>query len=230
MLTIISDVHGKRQEYLDIIDNCNSEYTLQIGDLDFNYEFLGLIEHDKHRVIPGNHDNHLDKYKYPHFLLNYGLVEHGGIKFFYLEGGFSIDKSIRVERELLGVWPKTWWDTEELTQEILEDALRVYKEVSPDILISHEASRAIANKIGNSATLSSYGYDIDTFTTRTSDTLQRMINAHAPKLHIFGHYHMNYDEIVNGTRYICQKELDYLDLDTDLSIRKYSYTTGEEYI
>jgi hypothetical protein len=227
MLRVISDVHGNIVDYKTILVEC--EYSLHIGDLSFDYEFLGDLCHERNKVIPGNHDNHDGKRRYPHFLLNYGLVEHGGIKFFYLEGGFSIDQALRREREQLQIWPKTWWENEELPQDVLEDALRVYKETKPDILISHEPSRSIANKMGNNIILLKYGYDPNSFTTRTGETLERMVNAHAPKLHIFGHFHINFDQVINGCRYICQEELGYLDLYEDLSVRKFSYKSGLEY-
>lgn len=230
MLRIISDVHGLRDGYLEIIKDC--EASLQIGDFGFHYDFLREfeIEECQHLFFAGNHDDHNAKYNFPHCLRKFGMINHGDIDFFFLEGGFSVDQVYRREQEQLGVWPKTWWENEELPQHDLEEALRVYKEARPEVLITHEPSRSIADKIGNPSMLQNLGYDPDTFTTRTGETIQRMIDAHAPKLHIFGHFHINYDETIKGVRYICQEELGYLDLDTDLNIQKYSFVGETEIV
>lgn len=230
MLRIISDVHGHREAYLEIIEG--SEYSLQIGDLGFDYDFL--IDDDNfvslnHRFFVGNHDDHSKKYSYPHCYRKYGLKELGGVEFFFLEGGFSIDQKYRREQEELQIWPKTWWENEELSQEDLEDAIKLYKELQPDVLISHEPGRTIADMLGNPSMLRNWGYDPETFTTRTGEVLERMINAHAPKLHIFGHFHQNFDEVIKGTRYICQEELGYLDLSYNLNVTKYSHKADISY-
>ncbi len=227
-LRVISDVHGLRKEYLQIVDEV--EYSLQLGDMGFHYEFLSNVDPNKHKFFVGNHDNHDDKYNWAHCLQKFGSRKHGGLDFFFLEGGFSVDKDLRVKKEQMRIWPKTWWNNEELPQEELEECLRVYKEIKPDVLISHEPSRKIADLISNPDFLRDWGYDPDLFTTRTGETLNRMINAHTPKLHIFGHFHMNFDKVIDGCRYICQEELGYLDLEANLSLRKFSFKTGEEYV
>lgn len=226
MLRIISDVHGNRREYLEIISQC--EHSLQLGDLGFYYDFLNHVSAKQHKFFVGNHDNHDDKYKYRHCLWKYGDFVHGGIEFFFLEGGFSIDYKIRLENERLGIWPQTWWREEELPQNELNCAIAEYSKVKPDVLISHEAPRSLVHLFSNPKMLANHGFPAD-FTTRTSEALDRMLEAHRPKLHIFGHFHYNFDKVIDGTRFICQEELGYLDLNEDLTLRKFSYYAGVEY-
>lgn len=49
----------------------------------------------------------------------------------------------------------------------------------------------------------------------TSDGLQAMFEIHQPDIWIFGHHHKSIDTIVNGTRFICLKEADYITIDLD---------------
>lgn len=51
------------------------------------------------------------------------------------------------------------------------------------------------------------------FKTRTASALQTMFEIHQPELHIFGHWHNNVDQVINGTRFICLDELSYCDVD-----------------
>jgi hypothetical protein len=41
-----------------------------------------------------------------------------------------------------------------------------------------------------------------------------MFIGHKPKLWIFGHWHVPFDEVIAGTRFICLPELAYIDIDT----------------
>lgn len=42
-----------------------------------------------------------------------------------------------------------------------------------------------------------------------------MFTAHKPKLWLFGHWHMPFDEVVSGTRFICLAELATIDVDIE---------------
>ena len=53
---VISDVHGKFDKYISIAKQ--AEYTIQIGDMGFTYDALNKLDHEKHRVLAGNHDNY----------------------------------------------------------------------------------------------------------------------------------------------------------------------------
>ena len=58
-LMIVGDIHGHYTEYLEAIRLAN--YSLQLGDLGFNY--APLVNNQKwspakHKFLPGNHDNY----------------------------------------------------------------------------------------------------------------------------------------------------------------------------
>jgi hypothetical protein len=42
-----------------------------------------------------------------------------------------------------------------------------------------------------------------------------MFSIHKPDLWIFGHWHCDADEVIDGTRFICLNELSYVDVDME---------------
>lgn len=215
-LTIVGDVHNKMQEFLQLIED--KEAVLQIGDFGFEYSVLDNLSPEKIKIGRGNHESHDLIPNYPHFLPKFGMNEHGGVKFFSIWGGFSIDYKIRLEKEMDGIWPKTWFENEECLQEELEEATRLYKELRPDLVICHESPTSIARLIGNDDILKNHGFDPKTFTSRTAEAIERCVSEHAPKVLIHGHFHLNNDHIFNGIRYICLDELTHIEIDENLNI------------
>jgi hypothetical protein len=51
------------------------------------------------------------------------------------------------------------------------------------------------------------------WSSRTRQAFQSMWSAHSPDIWIFGHWHLSFDQIANGTRFICLSELEYRDMD-----------------
>jgi hypothetical protein len=97
-LRIIGDVHGKFQDYIALTKEC--DYSIQVGDMGFDYSELRVLSKDDHKFIGGNHDNYDKYYGSPHALgstitigmgKDFGIATHGGLDFFFLRGGFSID-------------------------------------------------------------------------------------------------------------------------------------------
>lgn len=84
-----------------------------------------------HRIIPGNHDNYKEM-SYPHFYLTYGPATHGGIDFFYIRGGFSIDYNYRT----FGV---DLFENEELSYRQLTEMITLFRKVRPTIVLSPES-------------------------------------------------------------------------------------------
>lgn len=187
MITAVGDIHGKRQEYLEII--ANNEHTVQIGDCDFNYDFLKEVDPAKHKIIPGNHDNHNIVYDDPHCLGRFGVHALNGIEFFFLAGAYSIDKQYRIEG-------KSWWPNEELSHKELVDAIDLYDKVRPKVVLSHECPSEIVRI--------SFGINDNNI---TRNALRVMWEIHKPKLWIFGHWHRDFDQNILGTRFICLNEL-----------------------
>jgi hypothetical protein len=209
MLRLIGDVHGKHKQYLEVIHNV--EYSLQVGDFGFNYNILNNISPLNHRIIAGNHDNHDICNDWPHFLPKFGYSILGGISFFHVQGAFSIDWRERVEYDQLNN-TKSWWENEELTYRELEEAVDFYENIKPEIVVSHEAPRSVADYFGKASALIQFGYNPNTFTTRTSEALDAMLKIHRPFIWAFGHYHKTREITEEKTRFICLDELNYLDI------------------
>ena len=210
IIRIIADLHGKYEEFRKI---AKDRKVIQLGDFGYRYDQI-LAEFDPKdlRIIFGNHSHHIERLKYPHFINTYGNFEFHGLKFFALPGAFSIDKELREKYERIGKWPKTWWEEEELTYKQLQEAIDLYEKTKPDIILSHDCPRQISKLVGNDNILKDFGFNPDKFTTRTSEALQRMWEAYQPKLHVFGHYHRSWKQTIGNTKFICLKELEYLDI------------------
>jgi hypothetical protein len=215
MLRIIGDVHGKYSEYLKIASE--SEYSLQVGDMGFDYEPLSPLDPSNHVFVGGNHDNYDEYYQTPHAITSsdgskdYGSAVLGGVKFFFVRGGFSIDKQARLRAMSWG-GPPTYWFDEELKESTFEEALKAYKEARPDIVITHECPKMLTSLVGDDDILSRFGFNPATFMTLTSKYLQWMFEAHEPSQWFFGHYHRDWKFVVGKTKFTCLDELGFVDL------------------
>ena len=154
-LRIIGDVHGKFQDYIALTKEC--DYSIQVGDMGFDYSELRVLSKDDHKFIGGNHDNYDKYYGSPHALgstitigmgKDFGIATHGGLDFFFLRGGFSIDWKQRQKSFLMG-GAKSYWDNEELSMEEMEMALWQYQKMKPDVVITHECPRSISQYVGD---------------------------------------------------------------------------------
>jgi predicted phosphodiesterase len=215
MLRVIGDVHGRYKEYLKIASE--SEYSLQVGDMGFNYGPLSPLDSSKHVFLGGNHDNYDEYYKTPHVITSsdgskdYGSATLGGVDFFFVRGGYSIDKQARLRSMAYG-GPPTYWFDEELKDGVFIEALEAYKNAKPEVMVTHECPKILTSIVGDDRILESFGIDPLTFSTLTSSYLQRMFLEHKPQLWIFGHYHKDWSYTVDGTQFICLQELGFLDL------------------
>jgi hypothetical protein len=215
-LRIIGDVHGKFQEYIALTKGC--DYSIQVGDMGFDYSELRDINEDKHKFIGGNHDNYDKYYASPYVVQgaqldkDFGTATHGGLDFFFVRGGFSIDWKQRQKSFLMG-GAKTYWDNEELSIEEMEMALWQYQKMKPDVMVTHECPRSISKHVGDNKILGMFGYNPDRFTTKTSELLEMMFQYHQPKQWYFGHYHNDWYDEINGTQFRCINELSYVKLE-----------------
>jgi|APSaa5957512535_1039671.scaffolds.fasta_scaffold165476_1 hypothetical protein len=206
-LRLIGDVHGKHDKYLYLLEENEAPYTLQVGDFGFHYNTFD--EHDikeNHCFIGGNHDNYDLIDDCPNHLGDFGVwsvPDMGDV--FYIRGGWSIDKAFRSP----GV---SWWPDEELSQDKCEEALELYKEVKPKFVVSHECPLDIVQFVTNPQFAKDMGHDSGIIMTKTNRILLRMREFHAPKMHVFGHYHKHLDIVANEVRYVCLPELGTLDL------------------
>lgn len=191
---IIGDIHQNENAYLNLVKDC--EYSLQIGDMGFNYEWIKKagLDPNKHKFIGGNHDNYDEYYNSPYALGDYGKVPFIPNSFF-LRGGFSLDVKYRTP----GL---DWWDKEELTVSELDDAVEQYSKIKPAFMFSHECPLFMVDKVTDGRISVAYGFP-PVIVTRTNLALNRMFSEHRPSLWAFGHFHRDIDMTINGTRFIC---------------------------
>lgn len=194
-ITLIGDLHGKYEKYHRILSRKEENpYTLQIGDFGFKYDTLKNVDHTKHLILPGNHDNYDICYNYPHFLPDYGyMVNFNGIDFFYYRGAYSIDRIYRT----VGI---DWWEKEQVGIEGFMKGRELYRQIKPDIMITHDCPQDIAMQMIKP--------DQRIFENNTTWALQELYNIHQPKLWFFGHWHHSRQIQHGNTKFICLNELE----------------------
>ena len=216
-LRLIGDVHGHFPAYKAIV--ATAKFSLQIGDMAFNYAPLDGISSTKHTFFGGNHDNYdalQDESICPPHYLKDGFGDYivpGAPPLFYVRGGFSIDHKERVP----GL---TWWPDEELRQDELDEAVAYWLDSATSILVSHECPLELVKHFTTGDVARLYGYD-SVVKTRTNTALQKMVDNYPPSLSVFGHYHLTKVYETGPTTYICLGELSYLDLLPDNRARLY---------
>ncbi len=211
-IAIIGDVHGETNKYMKLLDR--HKYTVQVGDLGFNYNCLRHRDPECHKFFQGNHDNY-NAVRPPHCLGDYGVRELNGIKFFFIRGAFSIDWRYRVEHEMK-TGQKAWWKEEQLTHSQMQKCFEAYEEAKPDFVISHSCPVSVGRRIGNKSILREFGFDPDTFTTYTQELLQACFDIHQPKLWTFGHFHKPHRLTEKGTVFRCVPTLCAVRVNSDL--------------
>jgi predicted phosphohydrolase len=232
---IISDVHGHRGDYLALAQE--AETSIQLGDLDFEYDWLSELDPAKHRLVGGNHDNyslmhhelsdpadfinskrHTIVYRNgknvvaefikmpPHFLGNYGLWEIPGTgkSIFFVRGASSVDRDRRIP-------DVNWWAQEQLSYSEMEAAIKLYKTVKPDFVITHDCPFSVYSHL----TFNNYSR---ISMSLTASGLQTMLEAHSPKLWVFGHHHQELNRQIGDTEFHCINILKTLDFDKSLNI------------
>lgn len=188
-LLVIGDVHGKINEYWKLINEYNID-SIQVGDFGFKRHHnwhLENIDSSKHKINFGNHDDYtyLDK---PHSLSDFTYFDKK--KLMTVRGAYSIDKHLRTEN-------LDWWANEELNYEEMQNAIDFYNLNKPKIMITHDCPQSIKESLFNIKDKSI-----------TSNGLQIMFESHQPDIWVFGHNHTSKNEVINGVRFICLKELE----------------------
>jgi predicted phosphodiesterase len=203
-IRIIGDVHGKFYAYKEKIKDV--EYSIQLGDFGFAKEWYLLvtnkIDPERHKIIPGNHDDYKGLREQYLFDKKYGEIDFYGFKFFFVQGAWSIDWSYRVA----GI---SWWEEEQLPYPILMDAIAEYEQVKPDIMITHECPKIGIENIFNKP------FKSDGTGNRTAVALSQMFEIHKPKIWIYGHWHQTRIDNLLGTEFVCLNELDHIDYEIE---------------
>lgn len=202
-LTLVGDVHSSVADYVRLVEH--SEYSIQLGDLGFDYSLLEQLDPARHRFLPGNHDNYAALP--PYALGDFGLWRIPGVEpedlsgeVFFVRGGFSIDRLSRTENV-------DWFAQEELSDEQFARAIRLYAEVKPDFVISHDGPSSVIPYVSNYCP-----------TSRTGQGLQAMLELHRPKRWFFAHYHCAWGKEIDGTLFFCLGELAAWDMDKRLHL------------
>jgi len=190
-MLFIGDVHGKINEYFNIIKKLDK--TIQLGDFGVGFVKIPKIP-KQHRFIRGNHDNPEECKKFTNYLGNYGYLKKEEI--FFISGAFSIDKSLRTE----GV---DWWRDEELSYAELNEMTDLYYKIHPQIVVSHEAPKIVINKI--------WGHNY--YNNPTVQALNVLFEYNQPKIWVFGHHHKSFREKIGKTFFIGLDELEIYNME-----------------
>jgi hypothetical protein len=198
MIRFIGDIHGHTDSLRFLTKGKLGEF-IALGDIGFGFgDDIPVLDNVKY--IRGNHDDPAAARRHPNYLGDYGM--YGDI--FFISGAFSIDYQWRQVRMAAGCKP-IWWPDEELSQDGLDKAVEMYSDLKPRIVATHEAPSNVAT-----ALLSELLFrpeKAECIATRTSQALQRMLNHHQPEHWYFGHYHIDWQKDLGGTRFHCLNEL-----------------------
>ena len=176
MIYVIGDVHGKYDQYTQLIRDLGPEsHTIQLGDMGFRYDHMASLDRTRHCFFKGNHDNYREESVYD--LGDYGEITLGGVTLFFVRGAYSIDRYMRRE----GI---DWFPEEELTIDAGYDAISQWTKSDARTIITHDCPHEVLKFI--------YDYTSDIKVrppTRTGQLLNAILDARQPDLWVFGHHH-----------------------------------------
>jgi hypothetical protein len=200
----VGDVHGNIDEYLKLIRN--EPYSIQLGDMGFDYSKLYNIDTKHHRFVPGNHENYpvlkrwmRESDSFP----VHGLFELDGVKIFAFRGAYTIDQYRRIE----GI---DWFRDEELNEKELDKTVADIVEAKPKIIVSHDCPTAVCNVLIRKGMGDIVKYSPKPYIpTRTHQAMQLAFDLLSvkPRYWFFGHHHVWFKEEISGTQFVCVPEL-----------------------
>lgn len=192
-MLIIGDVHGKVDQYHQIIKREKAEKSVQLGDFGFQRQhdwFLENMDCAAHKVLFGNHDYYPYLHK-PHSMCGtcaYNRDE----DIFFVRGAYSIDHKLR----LIG---RDLFEDEEIPYSQFDQVLHFYEQIRPTTVVTHDCPHAILSPF--------FAYSHFHF-NRTGQLLDALFYSHKPKTWIFGHHHISRKMDIYGTEFICLNELE----------------------
>lgn len=216
-MILLGDPHRRFVEYKKLIEIFGWKKTCVLGDMEIGFPdimsnepnaltHIDLPKH--HKFIRGNHDNPAECRRSVNYLGDYGVLNGSFIdgmfdKLFYISGGYSIDRASRT----LGV---SWWEDEELCQSALMNMVDLYIEEKPDVVISHIAPSSLVHMLINP--------NSKPIVSRTDQALETLLYHHRPSYWFFGHYHISWRANIEGTYFVCLKELEYIDISKSIDL------------
>lgn len=188
---LLGDIHGDTRPVGKALMMEPLLPVIQMGDFGWKAHLERVVEVEPERlmILGGNHDDYDYLPTMPQCLGDFGLIPGTGSTMF-VRGGLSVDFWERILQERF--WGKTWWPEEEMTHFQREQAILLYKDIKPRVMITHEGPEA--------ATASWYP---TTITSRTSEMLDRMFEAHQPERWYFAHHHKQAKFELGGTEFRC---------------------------
>jgi predicted phosphodiesterase len=192
-MLIIGDVHGKIQQYEQIIKKEKAKESVQLGDFGFRREhdwFLANMEVENHRVLFGNHDYYPYLQKPHSVCCSIARFIEGDI--FFIRGAYSPDYKMRT----MGL---DLFEDEEIPYREFEDILDYYKKCRPSAVVSHDCPQFIPHSF--------FAYPTK-INTRTGHLLEALYQEHQPDLWVFGHHHRSWRMKIGNTEFRCLDELE----------------------
>lgn len=207
-MRFIGDVHCKFKEYENLIKGVPQ--SVQLGDMGIGFcrlneqgkvdcpspPYEAMKQEGDHRFIRGNHDNPSECRQQPLWIPD-GHIE-GDM--FFCGGALSVNLKNRTE----GL---NWWPEEELSVPELDTIQEKYLDAKPSLMVTHDCPFSIAE-----AMLRDKNIDKSVAVSRTRQAFNGMWNHCKPDTWIFGHWHLSFDKVISGTRFICLNELEFIDL------------------
>ena len=217
-ILLVGDVYGRLGELRELclramlgLDRSDCWKVVQLGDLGVGFPKVQWPEMPPNLAfLRGNHDSPHVARSLHGYLGDFGFIEGWGeswrpepLGLFFLSGAWSIDQSLRTE----GV---NWWPEEELSARQLEEAFDLYCQTKPRLVLTHDCPPCAFEAMPDDGKLLG-GKAIP---TRTTQALGAMFEAHQPELWVFGHHHVSWKGVVDGTRFRCLNVLESAVLDT----------------
>lgn len=197
--TFLGDIHANFEALPYILREANTDIVYQVGDYGWGFKNPPANEDlpCKLLAIRGNHDSPFKAKQDPNYLGDYGITPEG---LFYVSGAWSIDKFYRTPEV-------DWWHDEELSIEDLMAAGELFLAEKPEIIMTHDCPAFLARVmvelgIAHRPENESWGRQPE---TKTSKYLEEMWNRATvkPRVWVFGHWHLHFDRLIRGTRFIC---------------------------
>lgn len=209
-LRVIGDIHGDYEWYVKTVKKANYKgiYTFQLGDFGIGFGGKGNMEKDEkwltdslgfapmNRFGPGNHDNPLHCRNSPLCVGYWKWLQN--MNMFWAGGAYSIDREWRTEYI-------NWWRDEEMSYSTMLEAQESYQQNLPGIMTSHDGPWSVVCEM--------YPHYVNDKGSMTGKFLDNLLAIHRPKIWLFGHHHVNTTLEIDGTKFVCVGERQYLDIE-----------------
>lgn len=197
--TFLGDIHANFEALPYILRECNTPVCYQVGDYGWGFKTPPSVEDlpCDLKAIRGNHDYPYAAKRDLVYMGDYGITEDG---LFYVSGAWSVDRMHRTPEV-------DWWHDEELTDKDFEAAKNLYIAEKPEIVMTHDCPAFMARvmiELGIARRPENEGWGRHP-ETRTSVALENIWNSlpTKPKVWVHGHWHIPFDYVIRGTRFIC---------------------------